>query len=218
MSQMLTSCRFSGVSVVTILVGKNKTPFQIHQDQLCEASSFFKAAFEGQFREGSEKKMDLPEEDVHLFDLFVQWLYHQRYEIPPKEVEQKGERLMEPVKLYVLADKYDVSDLRSDIITKLFALGNMGGTYPDLGTMAYAYEHVSPKSGLCRLLADWYACKVTPSWFSSDVAQKWFPQHPQVTAAVISSFVTTVSRATQTNPFAGEMPDKYKVDVQGASK
>ncbi len=163
--------------------------------------------------------MDLPEEDVHLFDLFVQWLYHQRYEIPPRELERTSERLMEPVKLYVLADRYDVSGLRSHIITKLFTVAKMLEMVAGLDTVAYAYKHVSPKSGICRFLADWYACKITPpSWFSSDVAQKYFQEHPEVAAAVISRFAETVSRATQTNPFVGEMPDKYKENVQEVSK
>ena len=161
--------------------------------------------------------MDLPEEDVHLFELFVQWLYRGRYELPPIEVEAP-DRCVDPVKLYVLADKYDVSGLRSHIITKLFAAGKTWKKFPSLDTVAYAYEHVSPKSGICRLLADWYACKLPPSWFSSDATQNWFQEHPQVAAAVIFSLATAISGATRTNPFAGEMPDKYKEAVQEASK
>ncbi len=165
--------------------------------------------------------MDLPEEDEQIFDLFVQWLYQGCYEISPKDVEANGQRLMEPVKLYVLADEYDVSGLRSHIITKLFAVCKTGNVTPGLTTMAYAYERLSPKSGLRRLFADFYACKLPISWLISDDAQKWFQEHPQVAAAVVTSFATyatTTSRAMQTNPFAGEMPDKYKEDVQEASK
>lgn len=183
---MLTLCRFGAVLTVTILVGKDKTPFQVHHDQLCEASAFFKAAFEGQFRESSEKTMDLPEEDEHLFDLFVQWLYRGHYEIPPKGTEAPGERFMELVKLYVLADRYDVVDLRSLLITKLFEMYKVpNGILPGMVTVAYAYEHVSRTSGLRRLLADWYTEKVGFSWFNSEVAQEWFREHPEVAAAVI---------------------------------
>ena len=76
-SRILTPFRFRGVPTVPILVGENSTPFSIHRDQLCEASSFFKAAFQGDFLEGSEMRMSFPEEEENTFELFVKWLYNQ---------------------------------------------------------------------------------------------------------------------------------------------
>ena len=209
-SQTLTSSRFSGVPTVTILVGENSRPFSVHRDQLCEASSFFKAAFEGAFREGSEMKMSLPEEEEHTFDLFIQWLYNRSYEISPEKDDDKGQRFMEPVKLYVLADKYDVTILKSHVITKIFELVNQQSTI-DLSMVAYAYEHTPQDSHLRKLLADWLACKVDLPWFSSKVAQEWLKEHPEVASAVISSFARTISRKTQKNLFVGvDMLKKYK--------
>ena len=78
---VLTTFRFCDVPTVTIFVGKDKRPFHVHRSLLRETSSFFKAALEGDFRESSEQKMDLPEEDEGSFDVFVQWLYDRRYEI-----------------------------------------------------------------------------------------------------------------------------------------
>ena len=158
--------------------------------------------------------MDLPEEDEHIFDLFVQWLYRGHYEIPPKGPEALGEKFMEPVKLYVLADKYDVGDLRSLLITKLFEMYKVPhGNLPGMVTVTYAYEHVSRTSGLRRLLADWYTCKVDFFWFDSEVAQEWFREHPEIAAAVISSFATTLSRMTHVYPSDGGIPERYREDV-----
>ena len=117
---------------------------------------------------------------------------------------------MEPVKLYVFADKYDVTDLKSHVITKLFAMGNQKWA-PAGSTVAYAYEHTPQNSRLRKLLADWWACRVSLPWFRSEVAQGWLKEHPEVAIAVISSFANTMSRTTQVNLFVGvDMVEEYK--------
>ena len=215
-SQTLIPNRFRGVPTVTILVGEDSTPFFIHRDQLCEASSFFKAAFQGDFLEGSEMRMSLPEEEEHTFDLFIQWLYNQGYEISPKKDEAEGERFMEPVRLYIFADKYDVTDLKIHVITKLFALGSQKWT-PSLATVAYAYEHTPHNSRLRKLLADWWACRVDLPWFRLEETQEWLKEHPEVASAVISSFANTVSRKTQKNLFRVDTVEEYE-DAQEDSE
>ena len=205
--------RFWEVPTVTLFVGEDKRPFHVHRSLLCEASSFFKAAFEGNFRETSEQKMDLPEEDEGSFDLFVQWLYDRHYEIPLGWLE----RFLEPVKLYVLADKYDVRGLRSLIIEKLFEMGKQcmrtNKAAPGWEAMAYVYDHTSQNSGLRRLCADWYAWAAPLAWFSSNDSQKWLREHPEAACAIISSLAMArpgSSWADPINPFAGEMPENYK--------
>ena len=161
--------------------------------------------------------MSLPEEEERMFDLFTQWLYNKGYEVLPRHDEAKGERFMEPVKLYVLADKYDVTDLKNHVITKLFALGN-GECTPDSATVAYAYEHTPQNSRLRKLLADWWACRVDLPWFRSEGAQGWLKEHPEVACAVISSFANTMSKETQTNVFVKVgMVEEYK-DTQKVSE
>ena len=154
--------------------------------------------------------MDLPEEDEDLFELFVQWLYRQRYEIPPEGAEHHTHNFIEPVKLYVLADKYDVSDLRSLLIKKLFAIVNKSRLPPGVHTVAYAYDHVSQNSSLRKILADWYACKIPLPWLATKATQKWLQNIPEFAAAMLSSFATTALREPRSNPFDGEMPETYK--------
>ncbi|KAM0799093.1 hypothetical protein BDR22DRAFT_822703 [Usnea florida] len=191
-----TKHSFCGVPTVTILVGEDSTPFLIHRDQLCEASSFFKAAFEGDFLEGSEMRMSLPEEEGNTFDLFTQWLYNRSYEISPEQDNDKGQNFMEPVKLYVLADKYDVTELKSHVITKLFALRNEKWV-PGLATMAYAYEYTPQNSRLRKFLADWWACRIDLSWFRLEATQGWLKRHPEVAVAVILSFANHVEENSE---------------------
>lgn len=201
--------RFCEVPTVTIFVGKDRKPFYVHQEQLCEVSSFFKAAFTSGFREASEQTMELVEEDEDTFDRFIQWLYSQQYEMPGEKAEGGGE-FMEPLKLFVLGEKYDVSKLKDLLMTRLFARGKLTGSPPQLAGIAYVYENTPTNSKVRKLLADWYACKVSLSWYKGDVAQRWFGEHPDFMMDVMLSFVNHTSRQHQHNPFKCEMPEDYK--------
>ena len=65
---------------MTLYVGSDKTPFIVHEDRLCKESSFFRAAFISEFKEGSEQTMDLPDDNVDTVFSLVHWLYKERTE------------------------------------------------------------------------------------------------------------------------------------------
>lgn len=209
--------RFCEVSTVTLLVGKSKKPFYVHQEQLCEVSSFFKAAFTSSFRESFEKTMDLEEENEDIFDRFVQWLYSQQYEMPGEGTG--AGRFEEPLHLFVLAEKFDVSKLKSLLMVKLFAAGKQGGgESPPLAAVVYAYEHTPTNSSVRKLLADWYACKLSFSWYEKDAIQKWLRAHPEIMTDVMFSVIKNTAWRHLTNPFAGDMPEEYKDKDHGQGK
>ena len=201
--------RFCEVSTVTLFVGKGKKPFYVHQEQLCEVSSFFKAAFTSEFRESSEKTMDLVEEDEDTFDRFVQWLYGQQYDVPLGN-GLEGDRFAEPLRLFVLAEKFDVSKLKSLLMVKIFAAGKQGGVAPQCASLIYAYNNTHSGSVIRRLLADWYAFRFPQAWYRGESVQKWFRKHPDFMMDVMLSSVLYSSRQHQYNPFAGTMPEDYK--------
>lgn len=95
---------------MVLYVGSENMRFDIHQHQLFEVSTFFKAAFTSQYEESSEKSMDLLEDDVDTFELIVQWLYTKECHIwnnDGEELDDDGDYFMQAVRLLVFADKYD---------------------------------------------------------------------------------------------------------------
>ena len=64
-------------SLAIILVGPHEYRFDVHKDVICEASEFFKAAFEGKFIE-SHGIIRVPEQEVTTFKLFIRWVYSRR--------------------------------------------------------------------------------------------------------------------------------------------
>ena len=64
--------------------------------------------------------MELPEEDdVDSFNNLVQWLYTQRCELPD-DAGPHPSTALSAIKMFVLAEKYGIADLKSLITRNLF--------------------------------------------------------------------------------------------------
>ena len=68
--------------------------------------------------------MTLPEDDVGAFEDFAHWLYTRGFEILPEPADAM---FIAPLKLFVLADKYHVIDLKNIITEKIFNVGKRLG-------------------------------------------------------------------------------------------
>ena len=156
--------------------------------------------------------MSLPEDDESTFELFVDWLYRQRYEIPsrPKDASEDYDRFLQSIKLFVLADKYDVRSLKSLIVSRIFLAIKRDADVPDLPTITYAYEHTSHNSAIRKLLVDILVCNVDLSWYQDDKTKKWLMGHGEISTDLNIRFATQTLK--RKNPFAGRMPDEYVED------
>lgn len=74
---------------VNVEVGVDKEVFTVHKDLLTRCSPYFKVAFEGKFREATEKAIPIPHVTTTQFRLFLDWLYFQR--LPPLETQVGSE-------------------------------------------------------------------------------------------------------------------------------
>ena len=218
--QVLIPHRFGNVSTVTIFVGENNTPFHVHMDRLCEASSYFRAAFLGNFTESSEKTMQLPDDDEETFELFVDWLYCPRYAILPEvkrdgDVDEEDEIFLQAFRLYVLADKLEIFNLKSLVIEALFADLAVSKKFPYNASVAYAYEHTTQYSGLRKMLADFHAWNVSLGWYELPIAQAFLRQQPDFATDLNVSFAKRIEMGQGYSPFNGNMPEEYKDKDQG---
>ena len=182
--EKLTLHRWADVATVTVLVGENKKAFHIHEANLFEVSTFFKAAFSSDFKEGSERIMTLPEDDDSVFELFVEWIYRGRYKLPSIDLAHKRH-----IQLFVLADKYDVPDLKSLVLSELFSLIKNREFWPSRNTIVYAYEHTSQNAPVRKMIADHLARDWSSEFEDPNVHQVWLQAHPDVSADVVISFI-----------------------------
>ena len=121
----------------TVLVGTEEVKFTVHQGPIEKVSGFFKAAFEGRFKEHTDGVIKLPTSNPATFNQFLSYAYsgwpkfftldpinrgttdHNRQlkALPPNDQEDRWMQLCE---LYVLADYLEALKLKNDIISKLF--------------------------------------------------------------------------------------------------
>lgn len=159
--------------------------------------------------------MTLPEEDVSIFELFVDWLYHQRYDIPspPEKPSSDYDRYEQPVQLFVLADKYDVRNLKNRIISTMFLL-NQQQVAPALDTVAYAYEHTPQNSTIRKLFAEYLRC-TQAEWYQEASSQDWLRDHPEICTDIVVGY----AKHREPGKFSyNEMPEEFIEKEEGSKE
>jgi len=107
-------CMLSGDNeMIEVVVGEDASLWAIHKKLLCDQSNFFKAAINGRFREGSEKRVVLKEDDNDAFSLFVQWLYSGFFTTISLRIL---------VRAYVLGDKLGARNFQSLAFDKIYSM------------------------------------------------------------------------------------------------
>lgn len=189
--------------MVTLLVGGEETPFNIHMDLLCKASPFFKSAFmgAGTFKETSEKSMKLPEDDPAVIDRLIQWIYFGCYpvdsEIKTESADQLQEllnaSLMQFATLYVTADKYGIVELKNHVIDQLFDLAIQRKVHMSKNNnlIGYIYENTIAGSALRKLLVEWFVWYY-PRYFKACWTEKDVADHPNFTMDVLARLAARV--------------------------
>lgn len=66
----------------TIEVGPEHLQFSVHKNLLCKTSTFFKHAFDSDFIEARSNRLELVEESVKEFAVFLRWLYSGKIPLP----------------------------------------------------------------------------------------------------------------------------------------
>ncbi len=193
--------------MVTLYVGPDRNAFHVHLDLLCAASPVFKAAFSGEFKESTERSMDLPEDDHKAVNRLVQWLYSKEYQLPEslKSVTD-NKRLDALARLNTLVEKYQINGLKNNIIRKLFQTQRDMGFVPGPMMVAYVYENTSQGSSFRKVLVDWYSW----GWFSKIGNKSILTRTPEFAADLAIALVQRVEDPTR-NPLKGDRSKYYEV-------
>ncbi|KAG9657191.1 hypothetical protein KCU64_g5367, partial [Aureobasidium melanogenum] len=139
---------------VTLIVGATKEHYILHKDLLCFYSDFFRAAFNGSFKEAAERKIELPNTEVDVFEAFQVWLYTQK--MPKNENTSSGKVHLEwpiLIKLWIFGDKYQMPLLQNIVMDNSFDKVEMDAETP-LYWIRLAYENTTPNSPLRKAITD----------------------------------------------------------------
>ncbi|TIA72821.1 hypothetical protein D6C76_06817 [Aureobasidium pullulans] len=123
---------FNGI--VTVVVGSKKKSYSLHKDLLCFYSDYFRAAFNGSFKEATDGKIELMEVEPEVFDIFQVWLYLRRLQTP----ENVFTCFMRLAQLWVFGGKHQVPLLQNEVMDDIFAKrAQLKAFHPALVKLAY---------------------------------------------------------------------------------
>lgn len=124
---------------------------------LCFYSDFFRAAFEGSFKEVIERKIELPDVDVDTFEAIQVWLYSQslRNIEGPQDLSQSSKlpSFWILARLWVFGDKHQIPLLQNCAIDALVQKNHDENGFAII-VLQIAYEKTMHGSPLRRFAID----------------------------------------------------------------
>ncbi|KAI1119089.1 BTB/POZ protein [Nemania sp. NC0429] len=144
--------------------------YQVHKCIICPRSGFFAAACRGDFKEAREGKISLPEDDPKAVELMIQFFYHLDYKInavgtasgdkkltpldketdplPPCQSSdvKVDSTLMIHAKVYALAQKYLIDDLKTIALRKFANYASRDWNRESFLDVAEAGYELTPES------------------------------------------------------------------------
>lgn len=104
---------------VDIYIGSDKEYRSVPKDLLCSYSPFFDRCFNGSFREAHEQKLELPEEKIEDFDIFLEFILRGTIAVKPG-LRGAEETISQCLDFLKFADKYQLGDVSEAIFKPLF--------------------------------------------------------------------------------------------------
>jgi hypothetical protein len=138
---------------VTLVVGASKTRYTLHKGLLCFYSDFFRAAFNGSFKEAIEFKLDLPDTEIDVFEAFQFRLYSQTFpknEVTPTDAYPEFPLL---ARIWVFSDKYQIPLLQNNAIDTILAKVEEDDDIP-VQEINLVYRNTLPNSPLRKAFTD----------------------------------------------------------------
>ncbi|KAF1850014.1 uncharacterized protein K460DRAFT_257994, partial [Cucurbitaria berberidis CBS 394.84] len=159
----------------TVTVGGDKKCFVVHEHLLTHYSSFFRAAYTGRHREAEDKTVTLENTTPKVFEFFVHWLYYERFPVRSlnddmgllEEWEREENDLPSTwwfVDLYIFGNKYEVHQLKIDVLNELFHLleHESKSRLPGLDVVQEAFDLLPTDSPMCGFLVEAYCYWANP--------------------------------------------------------
>lgn len=181
--------------MVLLLVGQDEAPFNVHRDILCKASPFFTSAFmgsgAGEFQEKSKQSMNLPEEDPEIFDNLIQWIYAKRFPFYIRDHAESSyvmATVMHLAILYAAADKYDILELKNDVIHQLWILSDKTTRDVEIvdKIIEVVYANTVAGSRFRKLLVQWQANSAGSNSFAQKNMKKLVRDYPEYAADLLA--------------------------------
>lgn len=138
-------------------VGPSKQDFTVHKELLGFYSDFFRAAFNGSFKEATEGRIELPDTQVDVFEIFQVWLYS-RSLLNTEDLQDQPDYKKYPsfgalARLWVFGDKYQIPLLQNCAADAILQYNKDENKF-NTCIIRIAYQDTMQESPLRRLAID----------------------------------------------------------------
>ncbi|KAI4729861.1 hypothetical protein E4T49_02313 [Aureobasidium sp. EXF-10728] len=132
---------------VTLVIGKERKTYTLHKDLLCFYSDYFRTAFNGSFREALERKIELPDVEITLFEESQVWLYTRN--LP--DFASICSYFAFLVEMWIFGGRYQIPLLQNQVMDKMLTESNKSSSFaPSVVRRVYAKTLVgSPLRKAC---------------------------------------------------------------------
>jgi hypothetical protein len=152
----------------------------VHEHLLTHYSGFFRAALTGGFKEAEDKTVKLKEDQPLTFELFVHWLYYQRFPDKSKgdadeitsawangddEINYGWTKSRNLINLHVFSDRYNIPQLFQKSMDELYwHITQDCAMLPPVASIDTAFSALDQESPMCRYLVHVHCCTKREEW------------------------------------------------------
>ncbi|GIZ37635.1 hypothetical protein CKM354_000107800 [Cercospora kikuchii] len=167
----------NNVFTVTVGTGDDAEVFLVHDFLLKQSSKFFQTALKEEWREGQDKKINLPDDEPDIFGAYVEYLFSGKIATATEKAavdltrDDAGLEYTCQAKLYVLGEKLlddKFCDCALRAMVELSRLERANGVHylPGILAVQTIYEGTTDASPIRRFLVDLYLTRVSKKWLS----------------------------------------------------
>ena len=137
----------------------------MHKAPICFYSSFFQTACNGRWTEAESGHVDLPDDNPAVFEILVYWLYTQKIDDAICYIYSASITML--VRLYVLADKLGIPQLKNMSIDAFVETGETRRKFPSESVVAEVWKTTMPGSPLRQVCVDFWGWDSGPVHYDS---------------------------------------------------
>ena len=172
---------YQNLEPISVFVGPRKASFIVHK-KLLSKSTLLAAHLD------RHKDIELPAEEVEVFDLFVAWLYSQRVAIeePAQPSMEEGDKTgwqkasrdfgVLLVKLFLFAQRHSIVRLKNDVVDRM-KVSSRTFWNPEI---AMAYDNLPPGSCLREFMLDTAIDGAAGEWLQHPASAAFLLKHHEV--------------------------------------
>lgn len=159
---------------VKVIVGSKEELFYIHASVLESSSEFFKSALKREWAKEDDDSIDLRDQDLEIFKIYVNWLYTGQISVesdPAETVKPTASKYTQLAHSYALGEHLCDPEFQYSVIHSIIGYSRIKNThnnssFPGPIAINVIYNNTSSNSPARRLVVDFYVRFGTDNWIT----------------------------------------------------